>query len=105
MIMDGDDILASRLLDARQRKGLTQQQVADAVGVAPALIVEWEGGGDGQLLDKLPGLSEVLGVPLDQLIDREARSHRWLDQNQGALADANVFVDRHGLWSDGKRLF
>ncbi len=26
-------------------------------------------------------------------------------ENREALADANDFVHRHGLWSDGKRLF
>jgi Hint domain len=28
-----------------------------------------------------------------------------LEQNREALAAANDFLDRHGLWSDGKRLF
>jgi antitoxin CcdA len=35
----------------------------------------------------------------------EARRRRWLDENREALADANAFLERHGLWSDGKRLF
>ena len=35
----------------------------------------------------------------------EKRAKRWLEENREALASANEFLDRHGLWSDGKRLF
>jgi post-segregation antitoxin (ccd killing protein) len=35
----------------------------------------------------------------------EARRRRWLEDNRGALADANSFLADHGLWSDGKRQF
>ena len=33
------------------------------------------------------------------------RQRRWLDENQGAIEDANRFLATHRLWSDGKRLF
>jgi post-segregation antitoxin (ccd killing protein) len=36
---------------------------------------------------------------------RLKREERWLDENRGAIADANALVERLGLWSDGKRLF
>ena len=36
---------------------------------------------------------------------RLKRGERWLEQNRAALADANAFLQRCGLWSDGKRLF
>ncbi len=35
----------------------------------------------------------------------ERRQAAWLDENRGALKDANAFLDREGLWSDGKRQF
>ncbi len=35
----------------------------------------------------------------------EARQRRWIEVNRGALADANAFLERYGLWSDGNRLF
>jgi post-segregation antitoxin (ccd killing protein) len=35
----------------------------------------------------------------------EARQQRWIEDNREALADANAFLARHGLWSDGKRQF
>lgn len=36
---------------------------------------------------------------------RKARADRWLEENREALNDANAFLARHGLWSDGKRQF
>jgi post-segregation antitoxin (ccd killing protein) len=45
-----------------------------------------------------------LGVDL-QAVVAEARQRRWIEENRGALSDANAFLARHGLWSDGKRQF
>jgi post-segregation antitoxin (ccd killing protein) len=36
---------------------------------------------------------------------KEARQQRWIEENRAALEDANAFLERYGLWSDGKRLF
>ena len=45
-----------------------------------------------------------LGVDLEAVV-ADARRQCWLTENRGAIDDANAFLDRHGLWSDGKRLF
>jgi transcriptional regulator with XRE-family HTH domain len=45
-----------------------------------------------------------LGVDLKQVV-ADARQRRWVDENRGAIEDANTFLTKDGLWSDGKRLF
>jgi len=45
-----------------------------------------------------------LGVDLHAVV-KAARHERWLAENRAALQDANEFLDRHGLWSDGRRQF
>jgi post-segregation antitoxin (ccd killing protein) len=45
-----------------------------------------------------------LGIDLKQVV-AEARRQRWLEENRAAIADANAFLARCGLWSDGRRLF
>lgn len=45
-----------------------------------------------------------LDVDLHQVV-AEARRRRWLEDNRGALEDANAFLSRYGLWSDGRRQF
>ena len=49
-------------------------------------------------------LSAVLERGLTETLARR-RQERWLAENRDALEDANAFVARHGLWSDGKRQF
>jgi antitoxin CcdA len=46
----------------------------------------------------------VLDAHLRTVVGR-TRSERWLEENGEAIADANAFLERHGLWSDGKRQF
>jgi transcriptional regulator with XRE-family HTH domain len=55
---------------------------------------------DLQLLEE----ARRLGVDL-RMVVAEARQQRWIEENREALADANAFLARHGLWSDGKRQF
>jgi antitoxin CcdA len=49
-------------------------------------------------------VSAALEVGLRAIL-AETRRQRWLEENRGALADANTFVAERGLWSDGKRQF
>jgi transcriptional regulator with XRE-family HTH domain len=58
------------------------------------------------LADDLQLVAEarLLNIDLRQVIS-EARQQRWQAENREALADANAFVARNGLWSDGKRQF
>lgn len=37
--------IGSVIQDLRKRKGLTQEQVADAIGVSKAAVSKWESGG------------------------------------------------------------
>lgn len=49
-------------------------------------------------------LSQVLEERLDELL-REQDRQSWLAENRAALDEANAFVERYGLWSDGLRGF
>ena len=48
--------------------------------------------------------ARALGVNLDEVVAK-ARQHRWLQDNREALHDANRFLEKYGLWSDGRRQF
>lgn len=49
-------------------------------------------------------LSAVLEARLREMITAK-RQQEWLAQNRPALDDANEFLAKHGLWSDGARQF
>jgi ribosome-binding protein aMBF1 (putative translation factor) len=76
--------------------------------VKPSLAVRGEFRGLGDRLRQArnqAGCSQRdLGVNLDEVVAK-ARQHRWLQDNREALHDANRFLEKYGLWSDGRRQF
>jgi len=61
---------------------------------------------------ELLGLARKLGINVSAALEArlkelvaESRSLIWLEENKGAIEDANTFLERRGLWSDGKRQF
>ena len=49
-------------------------------------------------------LSEVFEAALETSV-RVARRRRWIEENRQAFADYDKFVETHGVFSDGKKLF
>jgi antitoxin CcdA len=49
-------------------------------------------------------LSEVFESALENAV-LEARQKQWVEENRQAFADYDKFVETHGIFSDGKRLF
>lgn len=63
---------------------------------------------DAALLDEARALDVNVSAELETRLREvvaDLRSWRWLAENREALAEANAFLARYGLWSDGKRLF
>ena len=51
----------------REAKGLTQAQLANAVGVAPSSVYNWERGKFEPRASQLRELARVLGVRMDEI--------------------------------------
>jgi transcriptional regulator with XRE-family HTH domain len=60
--------LGSRITAARKAQNLTQQQLADQLGVAQQTYAQWETGRARIQVDMLPKLAKDLNVSLDELI-------------------------------------
>lgn len=58
----------AHLASLRQSAGLTQQQLADAVGVKQSNIAFWERAAKPPRGEVLPALADALGVTIDQLL-------------------------------------
>ena len=52
---------------ARQRKDLTQEQVASALNIPCHMVDQWENGADTPDWSLISELSEILGVPTESL--------------------------------------
>jgi len=56
----------------RERQGLTQKQLATAIGVYPSTICMWEAGERKPSSDKLPELAKILACSIDDLYSEES---------------------------------
>ncbi|MBE6871761.1 MAG: helix-turn-helix transcriptional regulator [Ruminococcaceae bacterium] len=61
-------MLCERIYELRRKSGLSQEQLAERVGVSRQSISKWESGVSTPELDKLIALSECFGVTLDELV-------------------------------------
>ncbi|HEX8246478.1 MAG TPA: helix-turn-helix transcriptional regulator [Longimicrobium sp.] len=62
-------ILALNVIQMRGRRGMTQAQLADAIGVAQPRIAEIEGGRSNPRLLTLSKVAHALGVTLSELLE------------------------------------
>ena len=58
----------SALRELRRNAGLTQTELAEALGVGQASICAYETGAAWPSMDKLPALRELLAVDMDTLV-------------------------------------
>lgn len=58
--------------DIRTRKGLTQAEVASALGVSSVVYSRYETGSRQPSIDMLIQMADIFGVTVDYLLDRQA---------------------------------
>jgi transcriptional regulator with XRE-family HTH domain len=57
--------------ERRKVAGLTQQQVADFLGISDAAVVQWEKGKTFPKTEFLPKLAKLFGCTIDELLKEE----------------------------------
>ena len=60
--------IGQRIRDARQAKGMTQDQLAQAVDVSRSAVAQWETGRAGQITGNLTRIAQVLDVGVEFLM-------------------------------------
>lgn len=60
-------MLSEKIYALRRKNGLSQEQLAEKIGVSRQSISKWEGGLSTPELDKLKALSECFQVSIDEL--------------------------------------
>ena len=80
----------ARLRACRMEKGMTQQELADAIGVSNKTISRWESDGGYPDVPLLVPLARALGTTVDGLLDEEGPAVRPLTRAdwQGMLSFA-----------------
>ena len=60
--------IADEIDDALKAKGMTQKDLASALGTSAAAVSRWMGGGHNFTLSTLARISTVLGIPLISVV-------------------------------------
>jgi transcriptional regulator with XRE-family HTH domain len=66
--MSDSQAIGDRIRQARQDQNLTQEQLADAVGVTRSAVAQWETGRAGQVTGNLSRVAAVLEVGVEHLM-------------------------------------
>lgn len=83
-VMATDRQLGTRIKRARERKRLSQQELADALGVSRSAVNAWETG-RAYPRSAIGALEDVLGIDLSDADGRSATTSEAIDQLQAAL--------------------
>ncbi|MCQ2742610.1 MAG: helix-turn-helix domain-containing protein [Bacilli bacterium] len=63
--------LGSKITKLRKRKGYSQEQLAQKMGVSRQSVFKWESGENTPDIDKIKRLTEIFGVTFDDLLNDE----------------------------------
>ena len=67
--------MGKQIRTGRQRSALTQERLAETLGVTPQAVSKWERGESLPDIALLPELSAALGLTLDELFESSAETH------------------------------
>ncbi len=107
--MDTPEAIGERIRDIRRQRGITQEGLAEAVGVSRSAVAQWETGRAGQVTGNLTRVADVLGVHVAVLLGANPRGAppAKLSTDEMALIrlyrDANA-KDRQELLRAAKRI-
>ena len=73
-----EQTLGKRIVTNRKRMGLTQDQLAEQLGVTAQAVSKWENDQSCPDITMLPKLAEIFGITTDELLGRE-QAHRVFD--------------------------
>lgn len=65
-------MLSEKIYTLRRKNGLSQEQLAEKIGVSRQAISKWEGGLSTPELEKLKALSECFHITIDELTGNQA---------------------------------
>lgn len=82
--------LAENLRTLREKRGMTQEQLAERMEVSRQTVSKWESGGSYPEMEKLLALSELFHCTMDELLKGNIR--------QGSLEAAEIY-ESHGNWA------
>ena len=81
-------MLSEKIYKLRRKSGLSQEQLAEKIGVSRQAISKWEGGSSTPELDKLMALSEFFNVTIDELTSEQDINADTVDKERKTVRDS-----------------
>ena len=92
--------MGQKIKQLRYKTGLTQEQLAEQMGVSAQSVSKWETGASMPDISLLPILAETFGVSIDELFDL-TREQRFLNPLSNIrYCGSRVFNTLVGLWGE-----
>lgn len=88
-------MLSEKIYRLRRKSGLSQEQLAEKIGVSRQAISKWEGGLSTPELDKLKALSECFQITIDELTndqDPDGKAVGPEEKSSGRGAESKVGI-------------
>ena len=85
--------LSERLKTLRKTKDMTQEQLAEYMGVSPQAVSRWETGATSPDISALPQLADLFGISIDELLGYdEAERQKEISK---VIADAEEQINKN----------
>lgn len=92
--------LGSRIAELRRKKNMTQEELANALGVTPQAVSKWENDLSCPDITLLPQLARLFGVTTDELLGNQSQPETALlpEERRKPIKDMvlRVIVNSHG---------
>lgn len=95
--MKQESILATRIYESRKNLGITQEILADKLGITPQSISRWENGQSRPDVDMLPKLAAIFGITIDGLFGYHAENLKIASYEKKFknANTSNIFLDKY----------
>lgn len=94
--MSNQSTLGSRIKQHRKRLGLTQEQLAERMGVSPQAVSKWENDLSCPDISALPELAAIFGISVDALLGQEPRAAEVVEEAPRKEGFSFHWEDRRG---------
>ena len=90
------ETFGQRFQRLRKEAGLTQEEVAEKVGITPQGVSKWENDLSSPDINILVKLAEILGVSVEELLGKEKEKTKVLQDFDYTKAVLKIVVDSEG---------
>ena len=93
-----EETLGKRISANRKRLGLTQDRLAELLGVTAQAVSKWENDQSCPDIGTLPRLAEIFGISTDELLGRERPVETTVEPLGQKPCSYSSFWERHLSW-------